>query len=159
VSGQRRMGGGVARAAAAAACLAALALGGAPGCAPGRAKYPEVRAFEGSVSIVADDVAAGSARFFTFRDHSGRTADFFVYRESNGAARAALDACRTCARFRKGYRLDGDRVVCIYCGMRFELDGLARGIGSCVPIALPVSRAGDRLHIAAEALEEGMRYF
>jgi uncharacterized membrane protein len=140
-------------------CLAALSIACCAGCARGRAKYPEVRALDGKVSVVTEDLAAGGARFFTFRDHSGRTADFFVYRESGGATRAALDACRTCARWRKGYRLEGGKMVCIYCGMHYDIDTLAKGIGSCVPIALPVSPAGDRLHIAAEGLEEGLRYF
>jgi uncharacterized membrane protein len=139
--------------------LAALSLASVSGCTRGRAKYPEVRALDGTVSIVTEDLAAGSARFFTFRDHSGRTADFFVYRESGGAARAALDACRTCARWKKGYRPEGGRMVCIYCGMRFDIDTLSKGIGSCVPIALPASQAGERIHIAAEGLEEGVRYF
>lgn len=147
------------RAARAALCLAILAFIGAVGCERSHAKYPEVRALDGTVSIVTADLAAGSARFFSFRDVSGKTVDFFVYRESGGATHAALDACRTCARWKKGYRLEGDRMVCIYCGMRFELDYLADGIGSCVPIALPVATADDRLHIAAEALEEGSRYF
>jgi uncharacterized membrane protein len=140
-------------------CLAVLSLACAGSCTRGRAKYPEVRALDGTVSVVTADLAAGDARFFTFRGASGRTADFFVYRESSGAARAALDACRTCARWKKGYRLEGTRMVCIYCGMRFELDHLTEGIGSCVPIALPVTPAGDRIRIAAEALEEGLRYF
>ena len=148
-----------ARAAPAALCLAALALAAISGCARGGAKYPEVRALDGTVSIVTADLPAGAARFFTFRDASGRTADFFVYRESGGTARAALDACRTCARFRKGYRLQDGRMVCISCKRRFEIDALATGSGSCVPIALPVEHASDRVHIAAEALEEGVRYF
>lgn len=144
---------------AVAAALFLAALAPAWGCSPRGAKYPEVRALNGTVSVVVQELAAGSVRFLTFRDASGRTADFFVYRESGGTARAALDACRTCARFRKGYRLEDGQVVCVYCGMRYELDRLAEGIGSCVPIALPVARTGDRLHIAAEALEEGLRYF
>jgi uncharacterized membrane protein len=147
------------RRAAAARCLAALALAAGASCGPARAKYPEVRALDGAVSVANADVGAGAARFFTFRDASGRTADFFVYRDSGGAVRAALDACRTCARWKKGYRLEGGRVVCVKCGMRFEVDSLATGIGSCVPVALPVERAGERLLIAAAALEEGTRYF
>jgi uncharacterized membrane protein len=165
VSGRRRAGESGARDARSArvavivVCLAALSLPCVSGCTRGRAKYPEVRALDGTVSIVTEDLAAGSARFYTFRDRSGRTADFFVYRESGGATRAALDSCRTCARWKKGYRLEGGKMVCIYCGMRFDLDTLAKGIGSCIPIALPVSPAGDRIHVAAEGLEEGLRYF
>ena len=148
-----------ARFAPAVICLAAIAVAAVWGCARGGTKYPEVRALDGAVSVVTADLPAGSARFFTFRDRTGRTADFFVYRESGGTARAALDACRTCARFRKGYRLESGRMLCIYCGMRFEIDALATGSGSCIPIALPVEHASDRVHIAAEALEEGVRYF
>ncbi|HEY5998142.1 MAG TPA: Fe-S-containing protein, partial [bacterium] len=146
-----------ARAAAAAALAAILAAAGA--CAPAGAKYPEVRAVDGTVSLEAADVAAGSVRFFTFRDDAGRAADFFIYRDSGGTVRAAFDACRTCARWKKGYRLEGGKMVCIKCGMRFELDTLPTGIGSCVPVAVPVERTGGRLVIAAKALEEGERYF
>ena len=49
---------------------------------------------------------------------------------------AVLDACRTCYRWKKGYALDGKEVVCLKCDMRFKLDSLAQGTGSCVPIAL-----------------------
>ena len=159
MSGQRRGSLSAARAAGRAFCLAALGLAVGLGCARGQAKYPELRALDGTVSVVTEDIAPGTARFFSFRGASGRTADFFVYRESDGDAHAALDACRTCARWKKGYRLEGDRMVCSYCGMRFELDALTGGIGSCVPIALPASRRGERLQIAAETLEDGLRYF
>jgi uncharacterized membrane protein len=140
-------------------CVAALALAGAAGCARGQAKYPEAHSHEGAVAVEVGGIEAGAARFFTFRAPSGKTADFFVYRESGGQAHAALDACRTCFRWKKGYRLEGGKMVCIYCGMRFGLDTLAEGIGSCVPIALQTVRDGSRLVIPVGELEEGLRYF
>ena len=57
---------------------------------------------------------------------------------------AVLDACRTCYRWKKGYVLDGKEVVCLKCDMRFKLDGLAQGTGSCVPIALKTEQRRDR---------------
>ena len=45
-----------------------------------------------------------------------------------------LDACRTCYRWKKGYVLAGKEVVCLKCDMRFKLDSLAQGTGSCVPV-------------------------
>lgn len=131
----------------------------ASGCSGKPAKYPEARARGAEVVVSLDDVGAGSGRFFTYRAAGGTLVDFFVYRDSAGAAHAVLDACRTCYRWKKGYVQDGDEVVCVKCDMRFELDGLARGSGSCVPIQLRSELRGESLIIPAAELESGAKYF
>jgi len=128
-------------------------------CEATRRDRPTVEAREGVVRIDLGGIAPGSGRFFSYRSAGGGRADFLVYRESDGEPRAVLDACSDCYRWRKGYRLEGDGVVCVKCGMRFRLDELREGIGACVPLPLPSTRAGDRLEIPAEALEAGTRYF
>lgn len=145
-----------------AVALVALGLlleGAVGGCDRDTAKYPEMRARDASVVVDLSGIGAGSGRFLTYRSRTGKKVDFFVYRESSGVPHAVLDACRTCYRWKKGYALDGTEVVCLKCDMRFKLDGLAQGTGSCVPIAVTAEQRGDTLRIPAAELEAGARYF
>ena len=129
------------------------------GCARDKPKYAELRARDGIVTIDISGIGAESGRFQTYRASSGKLVDFFVYRESSGAPHAVLDACRTCYRWKKGYVLAGKEVVCLKCEMRFTLDSLARGTGSCVPVALSAERREGALIIPAAELEAGARFF
>ena len=121
--------------------------------------YPVLPVEGGEVKVDLAGIGNTDGRFFTYLSSSGRNVDYFVYRDSSGEARAVLDACRTCYRWRKGYRLGGDHVVCLKCDMRFSLDSLAEGMGSCVPIRVPSEVRGDTLVIRSADLEEGSRYF
>lgn len=129
------------------------------GCSRDKAKYPELSARAGTVTVDLAGIGAESGRFHTYRSSVGKNVDFFVYRERSGAPHAVLDACRTCYRWKKGYILDGREVVCLKCGMRFRLDSLAQGTGSCVPVALATERRGDTLIIPVTELEAGVRFF
>ena len=129
------------------------------GCSGDRTKYPELRARDDVVTVDISGIGAESGRFHTYRSSSGKKVDLFVYRESSGLPHAVLDACRTCYRWKKGYVLDGKEVLCLKCDMRFTLDGLAQGTGSCVPIQLKTERHGDTLVIPVAELEAGSRYF
>ncbi len=139
--------------------LAACCLLLSPDCTGSPAKYPEVRARDGAVRVDLREIAVASGRFLSYRAAAGKSVDFFVYRDGAGAPHAVLDACRTCFRWKKGYRLDGDEVVCIKCDMRFKLDGLAQGTGSCVPIQVRSEQRDGTLVIPAADLEAGARYF
>ena len=129
------------------------------GCSQETAKYPEVHARDGVITVDLAGIGAESGRFHTYRSNSGKKVDFFIYRESSGVPRAVLDACRTCFRWKKGYALEGKEVVCIKCDMRFKLDSLAQGTGSCVPVALKAESRGDTLVIPVSELEAGARFF
>jgi uncharacterized membrane protein len=129
------------------------------GCTQEAAKYPELRARDGVIAVDLSGIDPESGRFHTYRSDSGKKVDFFVYRESSGVPRAVLDACRTCYRWKKGYALDGKEVVCIKCDMRFKLDNLAQGTGSCVPVALKAESRDGTLLIPAAELETGARFF
>ncbi len=145
--------------AAALLALAAFLLGAANGCARDTTKYPELSALDGSVTVDLSGIGPEGGRFHTYRSSAGKKVDFFVYRESSGVPHAVLDACRTCYRWKKGYALDGREVVCLKCDMRFKLDGLAQGTGSCVPIALKTELRGGALTIPVSELEAGARFF
>lgn len=143
-----------------AALVLGLVLQGTFGaCARDTTRYPELRDRDGIVTADLAGIGAGSGRFHTYRSGAGKRVDFFVYRESSGVPHAVLDACRTCFRWKKGYALDGKEVVCLKCDMRFTLDSLAQGTGSCVPIALKTEQRGDSLSIPVTELEAGARYF
>ena len=128
-------------------------------CSGGGTKYPELHARDGAVEVDLSGLDSGSGRFHTYRSSSGKPVDFFVYRESSGTPHAVLDACRTCYRWKKGYVQSGGEVVCLKCDMRFKLDMLAQGTGSCVQIMLQSLPRGDTLVIPVAELEAGTRYF
>jgi len=129
------------------------------GCARDKTKHPEMHARDGSVTVDLSAIVPESGRFHTYRSNSGKKIDFFVYRENSGVPHAVLDACRTCYRWKKGYALEGKEVVCIKCDMRFKLDSLAQGTGSCIPIHLKTEQHGDTLIIPVTELEAGVRFF
>jgi uncharacterized membrane protein len=129
------------------------------GCAQDATKYPEMRAREGVVTVELAGIDAESGRFRAYRSSSGKMVNFFVYRESSGTPHAVLDACRTCYRWKQGYALDGKEIVCLKCDLRFRLDGLAQGTGSCIPVALKAEQRGDTLSVPVAELVAGARFF
>jgi uncharacterized membrane protein len=130
------------------------------GCGrPAHEVYPVLTSEEGIIKIDLSVIENGSGNFFTYPTSSGRNVDYFVYKDSSGTARGVLDACQTCYRWRKGYRLKGSRVVCRKCDMEFPLDGLFQGTGSCVPIRIRSSTDDDTLTIPVTELEAGAKYF
>lgn len=139
--------------------LAVLLQGHGVGCSRPKATYPEVIPRNGIVTVDLSGIGAGRGRFHAYRSGSGKKVDFFVYRDSAGEPHAVLDACSTCYRWKKGYVLDRDEIVCLKCDMRFTMDGLAHGTGSCVPIALKAAPRGGALEIPVGELEAGSRFF
>ncbi len=139
--------------------LVVILQGTGASCSRNLPKYPELRAQGGTVTADLSGIGAESGRFHTYRSSTGKRVDFFVYRESSGMPYAVLDACRTCYRWKKGYALDGTEVICLKCDMRFKLNGLSQGTGSCIPIALNTEQRGDSLFIPVTELEAGARFF
>lgn len=128
-------------------------------CGGAKKDYPVLEPEGGTVRVDLRSIDPESGRFFTYRSPSGRRADYLVYREKHGDPRAVLAACRDCYRWKQGYRLDGNGVICNKCGMRFGFEALKEGIGSCVPMPLPATQEGEYLLIPVTALEEGTQYF
>lgn len=139
---------------------AALCLLIVTGCGGhGKEGDPRVQSDGRMVRVSLDDIGEKRGSFFTYSASGDRNVDFIVYRERSGTFRAVLDACRKCYRWRRGYVINGDHVVCRKCGERYELDNLTGGRGSCIPIPLTSSREGSSIVIPAEELESGARYF
>jgi len=81
-------------------------------------------------------------------EYNGRK--FFTVKDSNGTIKTAFDACDVCYRQRKGYRQEGDDMVCNNCGLRFAINGLGtenKNPGGCWPGYLPNIIEGDNVVI------------
>ena len=82
--------------------------------------------------------------------------------QAGGSVKTAFDACDVCYRSRKGYRQEGQDMVCNNCGNHYPISGLGtknlRG-GGCWPGYLPSSVEGENLIIKKSDLESGRYRF
>jgi len=109
-----------------------------------------------SMKLLVDGVSE-TAEFF---EYSG--IEFFVVRAAGGSVKTAFNACDVCYRSRKGYRQEGDDMVCNNCGNHYRISGLGtqnlKG-GGCWPGYLESTAEGDYLVIAKASLESGRYRF
>lgn len=143
-------------------CLLVLAAAGVVGWkftgGSAEGKFPMVAAENGTVAIPLAQVSDGQAHFFSFR-HGDAAVDFFVLKSRDGVVRAAFDACDVCYHARKGYRQEGDVMVCNNCNQQFRSDLINEVKGGCNPAPLGRNIVDGRLLIAAADLEQGAKYF
>lgn len=133
---------------------------------PGAATYAsstrtssEVTPINGEVRFATADFADGRARFYYYRSPQGKTIPFFVMRSSDGVIRAAFDACDVCYAQRKGYRQEGDVMVCNNCGQRFPSVRINIEEGGCNPAPLTRTTQGDTVVILEkDIVGQGARY-
>lgn len=111
-----------------------------------------------SIGIPVAEVSDGKAHFYSY-DAGGTVVDYFVIKSSDGELRAALDACDVCYPQKKGYRQEGDVMVCNNCGRRFPSTEINVQDGGCNPSSLQRSVEGDQLVISVADLEAGATYF
>lgn len=113
----------------------------------------------GDVVIPIADLASGKAKFFDYKSSDNRPVRFFVVRSADGQYRAALDACDVCFQAKKGYRQEGDNMICEKCGLPFEISRIGEVAGGCNPIGIPRTVEGNSLVIKAGELESRKSYF
>lgn len=121
-------------------------------------KYPLVKGANGKITIPASQVSDGKAHFFSY-DSGGSTVDFFVLKSDDGVVRAALDTCDVCYREKKGYRQEGDFMVCNNCNQQFRSDMINEMKGGCNPAPLNRIVESGQVVIAEMDLAKGARYF
>jgi len=73
------------------------------------------------------------ARFYNVVLASGKTVYFFVVRDKDGKYRAAANACQVCFQQKKGFRQEGNEMVCNNCGNRYPMEKIATEKGGCNP--------------------------
>jgi len=124
----------------------------------GHAPYPVVEAKDGAVRFPLATFDDGKAHYYTYMQN-GRPVEFFILKSADGVVRAAFNACDVCYPFKKGYRQEGDEVVCNNCGRRFPTDQINVMQGGCNPSPLNRTVDGGDLVIQAADIAAGLTYF
>jgi uncharacterized membrane protein len=127
-----------------------------------KAPSSTVGAANASATELSFDLAAfddGTPKYFSHDAPSGKKVKFFVLKSSDGVVRAAFDACDVCYQSKKGYRQEGDFMVCNNCGQRFISTKINEIRGGCNPAPLDRQVVGDKLVIAVADILTGERYF
>ena len=119
----------------------------------------EIAGAGSDVTLPVSTFADGAARFYRYTTTAGREARFFVMKSSDGVVRAAFDACDTCYRERKGYRQQGDVMVCNSCRRTFRSVDINVLQGGCNPGPLERTVVGDQLVLTGASIELGAMYF
>jgi uncharacterized membrane protein len=115
-----------------------------------------VKEFAYPVSSFAD----GQAKYYSFKSPQGLDIRYFIMKSSDGVIRAAFDACDTCWAAGKGYRQEGDNMVCNNCGLRFPSNRINEVKGGCNPSPLTRTIAGNNVIIKVnDIIEQGSFYF
>jgi len=120
--------------------------------------YAAVKSVSGEVRIDLDSVRDGQAHYYKFNGDRGEI-KFFVVKSIDGVVRAAFDACDVCYREKKGYRQEGDFMVCNNCGQQFRTDLVNEVKGGCNPAPLLRRIDGQQLVISERDIQNGITYF
>lgn len=111
------------------------------------------------VVLAAAEFDDGQARFYRYATPQGREVRFFVMKSQDGVIRAAFDACDVCYRERKGYRQQGDKLLCLNCSRTFNSTDINVLQGGCNPAPLERAVEGGDIVLRAAAIESGAWYF
>jgi len=121
-------------------------------------KHAAVRESNGEIRLALNEVGDGKAHYYAYED-GGKTIKFFIIRSRDGVIRAAFDACDVCFPEKKGYRQEGEFMVCINCGRKFHSTQVNVVEGGCNPAPLAREAAGDQLVIKVADILPGGRFF
>lgn len=87
----------------------------------------------GTVKIAAAVFNDNRARFYNVEMPDGKIIYYFVVKDKNGVYRAAANSCQVCFSTGKGFRQEGDEIVCNNCGNRYPVEKIATEKGGCNP--------------------------
>jgi len=87
----------------------------------------------GEVKLAASIFSDNQARFYNVEMTDKKTIYFFVVKDKNGIYRAAANACAVCFKTYKGFRQEGNEIVCNNCGNRYPIEKIATEKGGCNP--------------------------
>ena len=112
----------------------------------------------GEVRIPLKALDSGKAIFLK-ADIAGKEIHYFALKSSDGVYRAAYDTCDVCFRANRGYRQEGDLMVCNNCGQKFPSDKVNEVKGGCNPAPLARAVDGEYLAIRKADIAAGGPYF
>lgn len=106
------------------------------------------------ISIPVSEITA-EAKWYDY-EFEGQNIKFFAVRASDGSIKTAFDACDVCFAEKKGYRQEGNEMVCNNCGNRYPISSLGtenkEGWG-CWPGYLSNIIEGDNILIKKSDLQ------
>lgn len=138
--------------------VAALGIGGYLVSGDSAEAFTRVKSVDGKVRIDLDRIDDGKAHYFSYASSQGEL-NFFVVKSEDGVIRAAFDACDVCYHEKKGYRQEGNVMVCNNCNMRFHSNMINVLKGGCNPAPLNRAIVGDKLIIKDSDLVTGAWFF
>lgn len=118
----------------------------------------EVKSVNGEVRLDLKSISDGQAHYFKYAGGAGNIS-FFVIKSVDGVMRAAFDACDVCYKEKKGYRQEGNMMVCNNCDMKFRSDLINLVKGGCNPAPLTRRIDGNQLVINDRDILNGAWYF
>ena len=127
-------------------------------CSGSKEKYTKISPENGKLYIPLKQVSYGAAHYFTVNSN-GKEIKFFVLKSRDGVVRAAFDACDVCFPEKKGYRQEGEFMICNNCGQKFHSSRINVVKGGCNPSPLAREAKGDHLEISMSDVATGTRYF
>ena len=111
-----------------------------------------------AVRIPLKSLDSGKAHFLSL-ESEGRQLYYFALKSRDGAYRAALDACDVCFKSNRGYRQEGDLMVCNNCGQTFPSNRIGEIKGGCNPHPLARRIEGRYLVIGKADIVARKDYF
>lgn len=123
-----------------------------------KTRYTAVQATDGVINWPLNTFDDRKAHYYSFVN-SGKAIDFFILKSSDGVVRAAFDACDVCFGAHKGYRQQGDLMICNNCGQQFPSVKINELKGGCNPGPLERTVEGTDLVIRSTDIAAGAGYF
>lgn len=113
----------------------------------------------GTLTHALTEFRDGQAHYYEYAGSGPNKIKYFLVQAQDGALHAALDACESCWPAGKGYKQDGDEMVCQNCRMRFRIENVGNVKGGCNPVPLPFVVDKDKVTIKTSDLDQGQQYF
>ena len=123
-----------------------------------KTRYAAVQATDGVINWPLNTFDDRKAHYYSFVN-SGKAIDFFILKSSDGVVRAAFDACDVCFGAHKGYRQQGDLMICNNCNQQFPSVKINEVKGGCNPAPLERMVEGTDLVIRSADIATGTGYF
>lgn len=114
---------------------------------------------DGVIRIDVSGLKPLEVRFFRYVNVASQEVWFFVGRDGAGVLQVAFDANEECAKLKRGYRHQGEWVVCNKCDKSFRLSEVNAGGGGCKPVPLAHRVDGGSLVLTENDLLQGWRLF
>lgn len=129
------------------------------GCNKLPAEHTIVTGENGVIQLPLNTVNDGKVHFYTYR-MNGKRINFLVRTDRNKRLSAHFDACFTCSKSKKGYRVEGADLVCNECNLRFPVaeEHWDNSTG-CSPVLLKSTVDNEYLRIVTADIEKGAKLF